>query len=130
MQAELDTFTKFKDLSAEDYALLFGGVSVDSLLEVYKKQMYKVTRTAGLAHTVVLGQSDRVNHPYAVVWLPEGWIASGGGAEAAYEGAGSMLTMCKPARSGTTHGWQARAKDHIQADPSVLYVWAVGLKLT
>jgi hypothetical protein len=130
MKPNPDMFKAIDELSPAEITILFGETAkLESLDEAYRNQRYSVTRLNGIDQIVVVAQSGRTNHPYALVWLPDGWVASGGGAEAAYEGSGCMLTMCKGARNGTIHGWQAQAKDHIQADPTVLYVWAVGIRL-
>lgn len=131
MKPDSDEMISFDDLSDEDFRCLFGATATkQSVQEIYRKQKYQVQRLAGIEHTVVLGESGREHHPYAVVWLPAGWIATGGGAEADWSGNGSLLTMSKGARSGAIHGWQAKAKDHGVPEEVILYVWAIGIRLT
>lgn len=129
MKPDIDAFVPFDDLSPEDIRFLFGETATkESIADVFKKQSYQITRTDRFDHTVVLGESEKTSHPYAVTWLPDGWVASGGGAEADWSGPGSMLTMSTYTRSGSRHGWKAKAKDHIHAEAVVLYVWVVGLR--
>lgn len=130
MQQEFDGFVAFEDLSDDDYEVLFGTNKREAVDAAYRDQKYQVQRSAGVNHTVVLKNSPRAHHPYAAAILPAGWIASGGGAQANWSTQGSLLTMCKPYRSGATHGWQAQSKDHVNAEEVVLSVWAVGLKFT
>ena len=80
------------------------------------KQYYKiVSQTSAIAQ-----------HPTLQVNLPAGFSVVGGGARANYKGAGSILYGSNPTPG--LDGWVGFAKDHQEADPASITVWAIGLK--
>jgi len=70
--------------------------------------------------------SNPEDHPTASVSPSAGYVMVGGGAAVNYSGAGNMLTASYPRDKGT---WEARSKDHQQADPATLDVYAVDLQV-
>ena len=74
---------------------------------------------------VVSETSSPTSHPEVSVTLPEGYTMTGGGAEAHWTAAGSLLTASYPQSS---RSWQARSKDHIRPDPAALTVYVIGIR--
>jgi hypothetical protein len=72
-----------------------------------------------------------VAHPEVTVNLPDGWIGTGGGAIDNYgSGAGNMLTASYPVlTNGKVTGWTGMGKDHIQADPSTITAFVIGIQV-
>jgi vibriolysin len=68
------------------------------------------------------------SHPQVVCSVDPDYVVIGGGAWAYGTGAGGFLTASAPYNSALG-AWYASSKDHDIADPHILYVWAVGLKL-
>lgn len=63
--------------------------------------------------------------PFTEVALPDSWLLVGGGALAAWTGAGSFLYASHP---GGKNNWIAAAKDHINPETSTVAAFAIGLK--
>lgn len=63
-------------------------------------------------------------HPVAECPLEQGYRLVGGGARSNWGGVGSLLTGSYPVED--QHIWAARAKDHLQSDPSSVTAWCIG----
>jgi hypothetical protein len=77
--------------------------------------------------------SVRTSWPSATVALKDGYALTGGGGEAVYGGAGSLLCALRPDwyagdRSDKT-GFHAESHDHIDADPSQMRAFALGIRI-
>jgi hypothetical protein len=66
-----------------------------------------------------------VTHPIITVSLPTGYVLTGGGARSHSINPGNLLTASYPKNSNT---WEARSKDHSVQSPSLLSVYAIGIK--
>jgi len=64
-------------------------------------------------------------HPTVKVDVPEAYLMTGGGAQAHWSGAGSLLTASFPSGNST---WQASSKDHHLPDPCSLTAYAIGIR--
>jgi hypothetical protein len=70
-------------------------------------------------------QSDPRQWPAVTATLPEGYVLAGGGAQANWKGAGSLLTASYP--DGST-GWVAKSKDHVDKEEATVTAYAIGIK--
>lgn len=73
-----------------------------------------------------------VGHPKLSVKLEDAeTVLTGGGAFVDWRNSGNLLTASFPISSdGNSYtGWEARSKDHIEADPASISVYAIGIKL-
>jgi hypothetical protein len=76
--------------------------------------------------------SAEVSHPKVTVYVPGDYVLAGGGAFVDYRGAGNMLNASFPVQplgNGDWYAWEAHSKDHQISDPSVLRVYAIGIRL-
>ncbi|VTR91521.1 Uncharacterized protein OS=Jaapia argillacea MUCL 33604 GN=JAAARDRAFT_354650 PE=4 SV=1 [Gemmata massiliana] len=121
------TALSFADVRAE----LFAKVPKE-MVSLYQNQHYFVIK-ATVAGVIkrwvwVSATSGVTNHPRQTVYLPPGFIVTGGGARANWRNAGNLLTGSYPL-FGSIHGWAAEAKDHSVADPASVTVWVIGLEV-
>jgi hypothetical protein len=71
-------------------------------------------------------ESAKINHPCAVAAVPEGYILTGGGAQANWKIQGSLLTASYP--DGPTR-WVAASKDHAdKLEEATVTAYAIGIK--
>lgn len=69
--------------------------------------------------------SSPAPHPQAVVFLPDGYTLTGGGAFVDWHGAGNLLTASFP---NSDRSWEARSKDHQTSDPSRITAYVIGVR--
>jgi MAC/Perforin domain len=69
--------------------------------------------------------SSLASHPEVSVGSPDQTTLVGGGAYDRWQGQGNLLTDLHPEDSSN---WHAAGKDHIDASPAVLTVYAIGVK--
>jgi hypothetical protein len=70
------------------------------------------------------------SHPVVQCSVDPDYVLVGGGAWAAYSGAGALLTASYPVDPNTLRTWEGRSKDHGSPDPHILTVYAIGLKIS
>jgi hypothetical protein len=77
--------------------------------------------------TIKSSTSAVANHPELRVSFEDNneIVLIGGGARVNWTGAGNMLVYSGPSPS---QGWYAKAKDHINANPASITVYAIGIK--
>jgi hypothetical protein len=73
--------------------------------------------------------STAVAHPVVQCSVDEDYVLVGGGAWATWSGPGALLTASFPADPNILRTWEARSKDHGVAEPHILFVYAIGLKI-
>jgi len=83
----------------------------------------KANNKMRLRHTFVSATGAVAQHPTAQVCLAAGWVLAGGGAIDNWNDPGNLLTGSFP--SGSC--WVANGKDHIDASPASLTVYAIGI---
>lgn len=64
-------------------------------------------------------------HPLTFANVLPGFVLTGGGAEAHWEGAGSLLWKLRP----TEYGFEGGAKDHDISDPCILSAYSVAMRI-
>ena len=64
-------------------------------------------------------------HPLSFANVQPGFTMTGGGAEAHWEGAGSLLWKLRP----TQYGFEGGSKDHDISDPCVLSVYSIAMRI-
>ncbi|MFF3763934.1 hypothetical protein ACFYYR_07570 [Streptomyces sp. NPDC001922] len=77
---------------------------------------------------VARAESAQAAHPAAVATLPPGYALTGGGGEAHWRSAGSLLWKLEPS-TGSTPSFGAAAKDHLISDPSTVTAYALGIRI-
>jgi hypothetical protein len=111
---------------------LFGKLPRE-LVEQSQQQRYFVLEAAAAGRPIkrwvcAWATSGVTAHPRQAVFLPPGFIVTGGGGRANWRGCGNLLTASYPLL-GAVHGWQAEAKDHGWTDPASVTVWVVGMEI-
>jgi Subtilase family/Peptidase inhibitor I9 len=83
---------------------------------------------------VVSVESQTASQPDAIAYAPADHLLLGGGFRIQTEGVGSFATMSAPvpnplsANIRSLPGWQARAKDHLQASPATVTAYAISIR--
>jgi hypothetical protein len=75
----------------------------------------------------VSATSSPAEHPTASVTLPDGYSMTGGGAQANWAQAGSLLTASYPEGADT---WVAKSKDHLVPEVTTLTIYVIGIRPT
>jgi hypothetical protein len=69
--------------------------------------------------------STPARYPEVQISVDQGFVMTGGGAQAHWSAKGSLLTASRPVGSDT---WEARSKDHVQRETDTLTVYAIGVR--
>jgi hypothetical protein len=72
-------------------------------------------------------ESAKAQHPFATAPVPEGYVLTGGGAQANWKTNGSLLSASYP--NGST-GWVAKSKDHGSGneEEATVTAYAIGIR--
>lgn len=65
-------------------------------------------------------------HPRATAYLPSGYKLLGGGVNVHWRGHGNLMVTSRPTDS--LNGWIGSSKDHLVSDPSIITVYAIGIR--
>ena len=86
--------------------------------------------TPGAVTRVVYAEvtSGPAPHPIQTVYLPPGFVVTGGGVRANWHVSGSLLTASFPLL-GSIHGWCGQSKDHGVSEPCTITIWAIGIEI-
>jgi hypothetical protein len=95
-----------------------------------EQQQSALTDPSGTITTMVFLCANGIPASHNIVQcsVPANMVLVGGGAWAQWSSAGAMLTASYPFDAELTT-WEARSKDHIVADPHILFTYAIGMQL-